>query len=345
MPYHVADEELIRSLEQSLSVREEGGTSIVRLDRRLSDYCSSFTIEELRVELEEGRTLSLIFKNLSWPAIIKEARGVKPEFLYEPNREIGMYEAVLPSHDWGTAHFYGGMVDSGIQRYWLFLEHIPGEKLRFVGEFDTWLRASRWLARMHAAYQMDSAQLNAAQESARLLRYDAMFYYRWMERAGAYLHRIASDRNRSDHLLFVRLADRYDRAVSALAALPRTLIHGDFFASNVLVVNGGEAPRICPVDWELSAVGPGLVDLAALIAGGWSDDERLALARGYYEEMARAGIPMAPFEDYIRSLNLCRLHLAVQWLGWSTEWTPPSEERQDWLYEALHLADQLGLLS
>jgi hypothetical protein len=33
----------------------------------------------------------------------------------------------------------------------------------------------------------------------------------------------------------------------------------------------------------------------------------------------------------------------VQWLGWAAEWSPPPGQRQDWLAEALGLADTLGL--
>jgi hypothetical protein len=35
----------------------------------------------------------------------------------------------------------------------------------------------------------------------------------------------------------------------------------------------------------------------------------------------------------------------VQWLGWSPDWSPPAEHAHDWLGEALHLADKLGLES
>jgi hypothetical protein len=33
----------------------------------------------------------------------------------------------------------------------------------------------------------------------------------------------------------------------------------------------------------------------------------------------------------------------VQLLGWSPNWEPPSEQRQDWLSEALQQADRLNL--
>jgi hypothetical protein len=43
------------------------------------------------------------------------------------------------------------------------------------------------------------------------------------------------------------------------------------------------------------------------------------------------------------TLQLARLHLAVQWLGWEPTWSPPAEHRHDWLAEALEIAGALGL--
>lgn len=98
---------------------------------------------------------------------------------------------------------------------------------------------------------------------------------------------------------------------------------------------------MAPVDWEMAALGPGLVDLAALVAGGWSDEQRTAIAQAYFEAMppprARA------WDDFARALDYCRLHLAVQWLGWSPDWSPPRAHAQDWLGEAVRLAEGLGL--
>jgi hypothetical protein len=38
------------------------------------------------------------------------------------------------------------------------------------------------------------------------------------------------------------------------------------------------------------------------------------------------------------------LQLAVQWLGWSGQWSPPLEHRQDWFAEARCAARGLGWL-
>ncbi len=119
--------------------------------------------------------------------------------------------------------------------------------------------------------------------------------------------------------------------------MPRTVIHGEFYASNVLVAGDAADPRVCPVDWELAAAAPGLIDLAALVSGGWSDGDR---------ERDRRRLPLRgrPGAFSARQLDLARLQLAVQWLGWAEpSWSPPAGQRHDWLGEALALAERLEL--
>ncbi len=45
----------------------------------------------------------------------------------------------------------------------------------------------------------------------------------------------------------------------------------------------------------------------------------------------------------IASFMYFRLYIAVQWLGWSRDWSPPAEHAHDWLSEALSLAEELEL--
>ena len=73
---------------------------------------------------------------------------------------------------------------------------------------------------------------------------------------------------------------RYGEAIAPLASLPRTFVHGELYPSNVLVVRDDRDPRVCPIDWEMAAIGPGLVDLAALV-GGWDPPERERLVAAY----------------------------------------------------------------
>ena len=73
------------------------------------------------------------------------------------------------------------------------------------------------------------------------------------------------------------------------------------------------------------------------MVSGWPQADREALANAY---AAEPGVP--PF-DY-RDLDLARLQVAIQWLGWAPPaWVPPEGQRHDWLAEALELAERLGL--
>ncbi len=142
---------------------------------------------------------------------------------------------------------------------------------------------------------------------------------------------------------FTRLASRYDRVIARLSTLPRTLVHGEFYPSNVVLRNSAAAGRICPLDWELAAAAPGLMDLAALTSGEWSRPERRQMAVAYRDalEPRRGWPPSLP--ELLELLDYCQLHLAMQWLGWAENWSPPKMHRHDWLNELVRLAQRLGL--
>jgi hypothetical protein len=93
----------------------------------------------------------------------------------------------------------------------------------------------------------------------------------------------------------------------------------------------------------MAGLGPGLIDLAALTAGKWTEAERLALARAYHAELASRQAGSMSWEMFLHALDCCRLHSAVQWLGWSPIWSPPEAHTQDWLGEALILAEKIVL--
>jgi hypothetical protein len=176
------------------------------------------------------------------------------------------------------------------------------------------------------------------------LKYDADFYRLWMRRAQALGTRTAASPLPEDGRSIARLATHYAGVVERLSALPVTFLHGEFYASNVLIGRAATGLRVCPIDWEMAAVGPGLVDLAALVSGHWTEAERTALALAYHAALTDDGGPVPSRDVFLNALDDCRLHLAVQWLGWSGNWSPPVEHRQDWLGEALRLAEKIGCL-
>lgn len=300
--------------------------------RRPSAYRTSFPLEELDLELEDGTRLRLAFKQLGWSTLGEEARLAKPKFLHDPRREAAVYSSVLAPSGLSAPRYYGSLAEPQNDRHWLFLEWIEGRELYQVGELELWRAAARWLATAHLAL---ARNLDRHVEVGHLVEYDKRYYWRWMERAGELATVSGGPAASSDSLKW--LGSRYGLVVESLIELPRTVLHGEFYASNVLVAGEGSAPRVAPVDWELAASGPGLIDLAALVSGDWRDEDREAIVDAY-----RATPGVGDFS--VRQLNFARLHLAVQWLGWAPPaWVPPEGQRHDWLGEALTLAEGLEL--
>jgi len=328
------------ALEEALGRRSGQQRCVVRLERRPSIYSTSFAIEELDVRLDDDTSFRLLYKDVSRHALLEDARQAKPTFLYDPLREIETYRSILEPHRFGTPICYGAIVEPRAERYGLLLEKVPGVELYQVGDLATWRRVAEWLALMHARF---ARQSEALARVAPLLRYDAGYYRLWAERARATLGRTPTRLSRDERRSTEQLFGNYDQVVERLVALPMTFVHGEFYASNVLVHEHGEALRVCPVDWEMAALGPGLVDLAALTAGRWTAGEKEDLALAYHAALIPCGNwPLAP-DEFLVALDYCRLHLAVQWLGWSQDWTPPPEHAHDWLGEAVGLAEKLGL--
>lgn len=330
-----ADSELRVGLERALGAA--GFELTGEVERRPYAYRTSFPLEELRVELAGEGEVTLLFKQLDWEALEPGAQVAKPRFLHDPEREPAVYAQLLPQAPLGPPRCFGAIGEPG--RHWLFLERVEGRELFQVGERELWGQAARWLARFHVAMAPD---LDRYLREGRLIDHDAAFYRRWIERAGEF----AAQRNDGSAPKIAWLRDRHDQVIEALLALPRTVLHGEFYASNVLVASPSDSvptlvgkksdTRVAPVDWELGAAGPGLTDLAALV-GGWPDADREAIAAAYAGE---PGVP--PFTP--RDLEFARLQVAIQWLGWAPpSWVPPEGQRHDWLAEALAIAEGLGL--
>jgi hypothetical protein len=287
--------------------------SVAIIERDPYEYATSHRLERVHVTLSDGRVLDLILKDLAWDRLLPAAKCSKPRFLHEPRREIETYRRVLPLLEAGPKYWGGG-------RDWLLVDKVPGSELWQVGEPSVWHATAAWLAGFHRrASALDACALNP-----HLLRYTAELFGTWPQRAVA-----AVDDRRLRHI-----ATRYDEVIDRLVQAPSIFIHGELYPSNILITD-----KPMPVDWEMAAVGPPFLDLVAL-ASGWPRKNRDALVLAY---TSAAGDAPWVRGDVGALVDCCRLHIALQWLGWSTEWTPPPEHRHDWLDEAVDAATRLGL--
>ncbi len=327
--------ELRRQLEDRLARHFGRRCAIVALDRRRSPYSSSFPVDELDLRLGDGSELQLVMKDLSAAAMAQNARRARPEFLYEPRRELQTYRWILPYAPAGTATWYGAVANSAIRRHWLFLERVRGLELRHIGAVTVWEKAARWIAQFHQSFA--SAAVARLVHTARLLVYDEAFYGLWLERA----QRFAAGRRRVQRTVD-KIARGYAAVVERLVNMPRTLIHGEFYPCNILVRGTGPQLRVCPVDWEMAAFAPGLIDLASLTTG-WAPAAQRALMRAYCGASETAEpLSASARREFERDLECCRLHLAVRMLGWSEAWRPPPQHAFDWVAAAERSAETLA---
>jgi Ser/Thr protein kinase RdoA (MazF antagonist) len=325
----VTDQELIARLA------EHEGHEILELARRPYRYATSAPLEEVRVSIDDGEEMNLILKDLSRDRLLGDALATKPAFLHQPGREVETYRRILVPAGIG-AHCFAAVAESDPPRHWLLLEKVPGVELWQVGELSAWKEVATWLGGLHARFAGRMDELQGA--NPYLLEHSVSWYRFWCERARAALERSNDERASALHGALAR----YEEASAPLAALPRTFVHGEFYPSNILVVPEDAHPRVCPIDWEMAAIGPGLIDLAALV-GGWDSPERARLVAAYLSGFPEGDAARPAAETVTADLARCRLHLALQWLGWSPDWRPPPEHAHDWIGEASMLVRELGL--
>jgi aminoglycoside phosphotransferase len=291
-----------------------------------SRYATSHATSEVDVVRPDGTVVELLFKDLAPGGLLAEAAGRRPGFLDDPRREVEVYRSVLAVAGLGTARCLAAGESDG--EPWLLLERVPGRVLWQVGELDVWCDVARWAARLHS----EPVDLGV---SPRLLHYDRSYFELWPRRARQ--HVAAGDG--AAHSRLDRVLARYDEVVDALVSLPVQLVHGELYASNVVVETA--SGRVCAVDWEMAGIGAGVLDLAALVAGDWDQAQRASLIRAYHGALPaeRRG----PLDALEADVTRGRLHLCLQWLGWSPGWEPPAAHGRDWLGTALACTEELGL--
>jgi hypothetical protein len=326
------DEELRRCLEEALAEVLDGSPRVTELRRDPFEYETSFAIDALQVRLGNAEALDLLVKDVGAAGLSASAAVAKPPRALDPRREIAVYRSLLQGSGISAPRFYGATEDEKSGRAWLFLERVPGEVLADVGDTNAWRAAAAWAAELSSAAGDRDPAIDPV-----LLHRDRAWHEHWIAAATEACE--ASGRE--------ALAARLRRSAAALLdrldALPRAFVHGELYASNVIVDErgSGTAP-VKPVDWEMAGTGPFALDLAALVTG-WEAEEREAMCAAFHEALPGEAKASLSQEGLREAVALCELALALQWLGWSSDWLAPAEHRRDWAAEAARLLEETGL--
>src|SRR5690606_21063522 len=205
---------------------------------------SSFSVKRLRATLDDGEQLEVFFNDLNPLHQLAEARRIRSTGLDRSRREPGMDREVLDSERLGTPQLDGLRWEPQRGLLWLFIEDVGPKRLSRLGDFELWVAAARWLARLHVAL--------AGVEGEQLMRHDPADSRRSAEQLALELPNISA----AQRAVIGRALELHDQTLDSLDEQPWGLIHGEYFGENVVIRPGPVERRFAVIDWETAAHGP-----------------------------------------------------------------------------------------
>jgi thiamine kinase-like enzyme len=183
---------------------------------------------------------------------------------------------------------------------------------------DAMIEAARWLGEFHATQQTRIAERSLSF----LNRYDSPYYNAWARRT----YQFARPLWKRFHWLS-KIKASADHWFAPLLESPPTIIHGEFYAKNLLL----QRENVFTIDWESAAIAPGEIDLAALTEGiHWPE----SIVQGCQRAYIRSRWPQGEPPSFQRTLDAARMYLHFRWLGERRDWAVRA--RTLWRYEDLY---------
>lgn len=299
------DAKVLRQCAGEIAAHRFGNASpVVSLRRRPMRYLGSYDCEDITVRLADGTEFRFFLKDYAF------SRRTKDNPVERRERELAVYRDLLASTELGPPEYLGSVWDDSRGRYWLFLELVDGIIIKDRNLEQGKLAAS-WLGRLHGHCKRHPELLTACDS---LIRHDAHFY---RSKAAAAIQNVARIDPRSAPLL-ARIVRRYEPAIRDMVEQPLTLVHGGYIPWHIIVDSTSGPVRVCPIDWELAALGAPLYDLA-FFADGMEREARDQVLASYRRSARKHGasIPGRAHMDYL--LECYRLHRIFDWLSRSVE--------------------------
>ena len=301
--------------------RGVGGNPITVVNRQPNVYASYYPSEIVTCRLQSGAHLSMLIKY----GIAPHQKDHGP--LIGPAYEVAVYRQVLQPCAASTPIYYGSYVDPATGATWLILRNLEGGVQASKGYVQAVAirLAAQWIGRFHAA-----SETRLAHTPMPFLNvYDADYYVQWPRRV------LLFEKKRSRHYRWLSELCRRSEEVSVLLqAQPATIIHGDYYADNIIF----QQDAVYPIDWEQTAVAVGEIDLASL-TNGWPAEVSEECAQCYQQGRWPGGSPA----DFPRTLDAARLFVLFRLLGEAPDW--PDVGTRRWRLRLLQSAgERMGLL-
>ena len=298
------------------------------LERKLPPFMCTFPNEIVTCRLPSGRRRRLFIKYGG--GLSHDSFGHRGDVPYEAQ----VYQSFLRSLPDFRPRCLAAHTGTKIDEPWIVLEYINDSVRVSDLTYKRALRqplamneAARWLGRFHSTQQHRLAEPTLSF----LKRYDADYYRGWALRTFEFAGPL---RDRFPWL--AQLESSGDHWFAALVETPPTIIHGEFYAKNLLL----RRKELFMLDWESAAVGTGEIDLAALIEGPhWAK----GIVRGCQRAYIRARWPEGAPPGFERTMDAARIYLHFRWLGERPDWA--TRAKTMWRYEDLHqAAKRAGLI-
>ncbi|MEJ2204616.1 MAG: aminoglycoside phosphotransferase family protein [Gemmatimonadota bacterium] len=277
-----------------------GEATITSLYRTPFGGATSYPVELVDVRTDAGKEVRLFLKDMTSTRIAK--KGIQGR----RSRELSIYRDLLCRLEAGTPRFHGFIQDEAEARLSLVLEYVEGTTLESL-DFQHWVLAAEWLGRFQG--KCASQELRPEQKRA-LVAHDGGYFRATADRAQAAVAQVSTFLGTQ----LARALRDYDLRIAVMATQPRTVVHGSFRPSNILVDVGAVPPRVCPVDWELAAWGARLYDLAFL-ANGCGSPDLDTYWDAYGEGAAAYGMTVPALEEVRVVLDSFYLHKLLKSLS------------------------------
>jgi hypothetical protein len=314
-------ETLSKALTSILCGNRDSNDQVRVLDRQPNVYASTFPTEFVTCLLADGSKMQLFCKYEAGRT--HKVHGHRGDVAYEAD----VYHHVLRPLQVSAPKFYGRYVDDETGDTWLILESLA-ESVRVTKTCDpvAMRKAARWIGRFHADSEMRLAKF----PRSLLKRYDTKYYLGWVRRTFEFTRHL----HQRFHWLGT-LCERFESAViPLLLAPPQTVIHGEYYPSNILFNDG----IISPVDWESAAIAVGEIDLACL-----TEEWPAGAIKQCKLEYQRGRWPNGWPSEFERTLSAAQLYLFFRWLGDRQEWTI-SRNSLGYIKQLRSAGEKLGLI-
>ena len=228
--------------------------------------------------------------------------------------ESQIYSEVINGLPLSHIHCYGSFQfqDKEVSRFCIVLDYLGDAGLLKQLGPEAWSWASCWI---HAFHRYNECRQHPG---ARVLEND-----HYEELANHTRSLLALLPGRYNWLM--DLCQWFKDQLELLTAAPQTLIHGEYYGKNILV----RGETVYPIDWETTAIGPGIIDLACLVDG---KPESLATAAA---ETYLAMEGKEAQEQFRRRLLAAQVYLRLRWIK---EWKLEPSGLERWLASANYAA-------